>query len=391
MTATGYGTNDPRTQKMWSRKLFEYALKDFFFLNFGWLGTGPESVIQVHKDLDGANKSGDKVTFEMETPLSGEGNGNDGTVTGAEEAGSIQNMTVTLGERSHGLVSRGKISEKRTLTDFNEYAARQLGIWTRNVAMEPDLWRMLYGLYNASGIETVNELEPSANRIIYGGQTLAGVVNAAKTTDALLSAETATDYLCGLQFLSLMKRRAKLCTPKIRPVTIDGKRYYLVVLHPYQMKAVRASTGEHSFVAMMKDAEKRGKDNPIFAGAEFYYDEMIVYEYDRAPLKTGANGTTPSEGFWLNAGRTATTDPVANGKSVAAGLILGAQAGVLEWGQQPRYYNDMVDVKRKPQAAVDMLYAMKKTRFNVFTEVNTNTAQEDYGVYQFHTQVQLDS
>lgn len=392
MSATQFGTNDPRTQKKWSRKMFEYALDDFFFLNRGFLGADSNSIIQVVSELEGNHNKGDALTVELEVPLSDTGQGDGGTVTGNEEDMIVLNQTVNIHERAHGVVSNGPLDEKRTAGNFRERGKRQLGTWWRNVCLEADIWRSVYGLYNDTGISTVNELAPSTNRILYIGESAAGSVGTAQASDAALSSQTAANYLCGLNVLSLMKRKAQMATPKIRPIKVKGydKAVYIAILHPYQIKAIKAQTGETGYASLMKAAEIRGKENPLFAGAEFLYDGILVYEYDRAPMRTGAGGTTPSEGFVLNAGKTATTDAVASGKSVARGLLLGAQAGMMVWGRRPSWYEDKVDA-RKPQIVTDALYATSKVVFNEYTQPSgPNTAQEDYGVYAFDTQVVVD-
>lgn len=389
MAVTAWATNDPRTQKTWLQKYFDYAIKSLMLS--GMMGTGPDQPIQIVDKITDDRKKGDKVGLELEIPLSAVGQGDGGRVTDHEEAMVIQNMEVVIHERMHGVVSEGKLSEKRTVTNFRELAMRQLKVWSKNVAQEPDLIAALFGLYNASGIGTVNEVLPSANRLVYGGQTVGGVVSAATmTSDALLSAETAASTLCGLQFLSVIRRRAMMATPRIRPLNVNGMDCYKVLIHPYCKKAIVQSTGEQAFIKMLTEAEQKGKGNPVLSGGPFFYDGMFIQEYDRCPLRIGAGGTGPSEGFWLNALRTATTDPVADTKKVAAGLLLGCQAAVFVPGAKPEWVEDWVD-GNIPWAKTHLMYATKKVQFNVYDATgNTNTAQEDYGVIQFHNQVIVD-
>jgi len=389
--STQFGANDPRTQAKWSRKMFEYAIQELWLTQHGFIGTGPNSIIQQLTELDGKRVAGSKVTVEMEVPLQGAGQGDDGDTTGKEEALTVLNQTVEIHERAHSVVSAGKMSEKRTSTDIREAGKRQLGIWQAQ-KLENDLMAALYGLYNESGISVVNESAPSSARIYFGGQTAAGAVSDALTSDATLSAATTANYLCGLQLLDVMKRKAKLCTPKIVPLRVKGypKPIYVVLLHEYQIKAIQLQTGTNSYQTLMAQAQRRGEDNPLFAGAEFLWNGMLVYDYERAPMRTGAGGVTPAEGFVLHSGKTYTTDPVADGISVARGLLLGRQAGMLVWGQKPGWYEDKKDA-RLPKIVIDELLATAKTKFNEYTQPSGgNTAQQDFGVYAFDTQVIVD-
>lgn len=388
MTATAFGTNDPRTQKKWSKKMFEYALNELWFLEYGLMGTGPNSIIQVAAELDGEHQSGDEITFELEEPLSGTGQGDDGDTTGNEESLVIDNMSMKIHERAHSVVSKGKMSEKRTSTVFRDAAKRGLGRWTRE-KMENDILASVYGLYNDSGIATVTELAPSTNRHLNIGQKADGTVATAKNTLALMSAETVANYLMGTKILQLMKRKAQLSTPKIRPIRVKGYPYpiYVVLLHPYQIKAIKAETGSAGYAAIQAAANKRGDMNPLFSGAEFLWDGLLAYEYDRAPMRAGAGGATPAEGFLLNAGKTATTDPLANGTYAARAVLLGAQAAVFGWGQRPAWYEEKKDA-RKPKVVTDMLYGCSKTRWNTYdADADTNTAGDDYGVITVDTMV----
>jgi len=393
MGDTQFGTNDPRTQKVWSKKTFEYALAEMFLMNRGLMGVGANYCIQILSDLE--RKPGDACTVEMEAPLVSEGVGEDGNATEHAEALTVLNQTITINERAHAVRSKGAMSEKRTATDIREAGRRQLGIWIGNIAMEPDLMRCLYGLYNASGIATVNEKTPSSARIWRGGQTAAGVIQATSSsimTVAALSALTATDALCGLKVLEQIRRMAELCTPMITPLQVKGydQPVYPVLLHPYQLKAIKNETGAAGYAALMAAAQTRGNQNPLFTGAEIFYDGLVIYKYLRAPMRTGLGTTTPAEGFELNAARTITTDPVATGKSVARGILLGKAAAAILHGKRPAWSEDFYD-NDKPQVKIDMIYGVSKIRFNEFTIPNTNTVQQDLGVFTFDTQVIVDS
>lgn len=398
MAATQFGTSDPLTIKKWSKDTFKYALKDFWFLQAGFMGMDQNSIIQVLTDLE-VPQAGDAVTIHMDIPLSGAGVGDGGNVLGSEEALKRHNQTVTIHERAWGVVAQSGLDIKRVLGSpdaFRTLAKNALGEWWRNMCLEPDIEAAIFGLYNTSGISTVNELYPSATRIIYGGQTVAGAVSAAAmTTDALLSAEVTGTVLCGLKFMEKVRRAAIMATPKIRPIKTDvvKRPIFVILLSPYHIKSIRQETGEHSFTAMMKDAEVRGKDNPLFGAAKFLYDDMLFIEYDRAPIRTGAGGSTPAEGFLLHANKLTTTDPVADTKTVARGVLLGAQAGLLGWGMKPLWSESYADERKtRPRVIVEGQYVTSKVRFNEYTQPSGgNTAQADYGVLAFDTQVQLDS
>jgi len=411
MTATSFAFTDPRAQKVWSPQVYAYALQNMFFTKM--MGNDGNACVFVNTDL--TVKKGGTVVVESDAPITGGGVGDDGNTTGSEAQGKVRNMSVAVHERAQSVVSAGKMSEQLTATNIREKAKKDLGIWLSE-AMEKDIITSAAGLYNensgGSAIDTINETYPTSSRIFYGGQTAAGVIangGASYTTDALLTVATASDTLCGTLILEAIKRRCMAATPRFRPVTVynlnsmnpddvrSGKslgepiaKVMIVLLHPLQVKAIKQESGTVAFKAMEAAANNRGNLNPIFSGAGvFYWDGMLCFEYDRIPTRTGANGTTLAEGFLLNAGRTATDDAVANGRTVARALFLGGQALSFAWAQKPEWSEDMVD-NNKPKVKVDMLYGVKRTQF--FDHgASTLSTEQDEAIYCLDTAVQVDA
>ncbi|KKL04410.1 hypothetical protein LCGC14_2616330, partial [marine sediment metagenome] len=336
--------------------------------------------------------------------------------TGNEESLKRRNMSLLIHERSHSYVSAGKLSEQLTATDIREDGKEDLGEWIGE-ALEDDIAVSAYGGYNenSSGadIQTINESYPTSDRIHYGGQNAAGtlatgpgaVVGASFTTDALLTADTTINNLFGTVIMESIKRRGIDATPKFRPVIIrnlsganpddlrSGKflgpvlaKIMIVLASPLQLKAVKAETGNNGYKAMVSAAQIRGNMNPIFTGAEFYWDGMLVFEYDRVGTRTGAGGTTLAEGFLLNGTRVATTDACASGRTVNRALFMGAQAMSFGWAQKPGWSEDFVD-NNKPKVKVDMLYGVKRTIFNAH---GTSTPGSDEAIFCLDTEVIVD-
>jgi len=405
MTATNFTFTDPRAQTVWSPQVYAYALQNMFFTKV--MGNDGNAAVFVNTDL--TVKRGGTVIVESDSPLQGAGVGDDGDTTDSEGQLKSRNMSVTVHERANAAVSAGKMSEQLTRTNFREKAKKDLGLWLSG-AMENDILYSASGLYNknssSASIATINESYPTSNRIFYGGQTAAGVMTANLTSDALLSAETAASTLMGTLVLEAIKRRCMAATPRFRPVTIyningmnaddvrSGKnlgeaigKILIVLLHPLQIKAIRAQSGSAGWAAMVAAAGVRGNQNPIFQGASFYWDGMLCFEYDRIVKKTGAGGATVAEGFSLAAGLATTDDPVASGKTVARALVLGGQAISFCWAQKPEWSEDYVD-NNKPKVKVDMIYGVKRTNFN---EHGTSTPTEDESIYCIDTQVTLDT
>lgn len=404
--ASSFAQADPRTQTMWSVKTFKYALQNMGLTMM--MGDTKDALIQVDNGLE--KRKGVTIIFESRSPMSAAGQGDDGNTTGNEEGLKRRNMSLVVHERAHSYVSAGKISEQRTATDVREDGKEDLGEWFAE-QLENDLITSAYGGYNenssASTIQTINEAYPSSNRIYYGGQSLDGTTNPATTsysTDALLTAGTTTNNLMGTLVLEKVRRLAMAATPRFRRVKVydlskynpdDARggiagplvgRYLQGMLNPLQIKSIKAESGTIGWKNMTAEAQRRANLNPLFSGASFLWDGILVWEYDRIPTRTGAGGSTLAEGFLLNAGRTATTDLVASGDVVARALIMGAQALCFGWAQRLEWSEDYVD-NNKPKVKVDAIYGVKRTQFNAH---GTETAGETEAIYCIDTEVQAD-
>lgn len=407
---TSFAFSDPRAQTIWSDAVYEYGLENMFFTPF--LGSKKDKNALIVMDSSLETKVGGTIIFEARNILEGGGQGDDGTTTGNEQQIKRRNMSMTIHQRQTSTVSAGAMSEQLTKTEFREDSRVELGTWIGE-QMENDLVTSMAGLYNenagGSAIQTINESYPTADRIHFGGQNAAGVLDNAGVShadDAALTAETAADNLMGTTLMEAIKRRMIAAIPRMRPVALhdlskanpddvrSGKnlgpvlaQVFVVLMHPLQIKSIRAETGSNGWKVLQQNAQVRGNLNPIFSGASFYTDGILVFEYDRIPIRTGAGGTTLAEGFLLNAGRTATDDPCASGRSVARAIFMGGQAAAFGWAMKPRWSEDVVD-NDVPKIKVNMLYGTKKSIFNAH---GTETPGSDESVFVVDTAVILDA
>lgn len=376
------------TQQKWPATYFRYTLENMILSKF--FGTGSNSLIQVNKEL--TKETGDKITFKLRLPLSNAGISDDGDLEGNEEAMNFHNFPITIHERGNAVKSRGKMTDKRTAINIKREATEALGDWLAE-QLDNDLVYALSGLGNqmtyagegTSDILTVNEHAPSSSRIIYGGATAEGVVTT-ETSDSKLADAAGSDYanyLFNSKMINIAKRAAQLASPKMRPIKVEGGKYYVMLIHPLQAKALKLETGTHGWNETQARANLRGLKNPLFSGALGIWDGVVLYEYDR--IQTRVAGEVFDSDDTIDAG-------VVDGTSrVARALFLGAQAGALAWGQMPKRYEKNFDYNRKPGTAVDMLYGVSKTVFNdPGANQNTNTAQQDFATICVDTCVQED-
>lgn len=300
MANTAFATGDALTQKIWSAFLCKEAEKDMYLSKF--IGEGADNIIQLKNDL--TKKKGDKVTVGLRMRMTGAGQTSATTgitLEGNEEALTFYDFSVTLAEYGHAVRAGSKLDLQRPAFDLRSEMKDALKEWL------PDkLEKLLIAALVAS---------PTTNRKIDvsgSGGTQLTVANIQKA-----------------------KRKAQLATPKVRPVNVEGGEYYVMLVHPYSTKSLKADS---DWKNAQLYANIRGMKNPIFNGALGLIDGVVVHEYDRSNLL--ATGST------------------------ALNLLLGAQAAVLGYAQYPSWLEKMFDYHRIPGVATDMVLAHGKSVFN---------------------------
>ena len=146
---------------------------------------------------------------------------------------------------------------------------------------------------------------------------------------------------------------AKLASPMIRPVRVNGEDMYVMFIHPSQTTSLRTSTTTGNWQDIQKAAMMGGQttNNPIFKGSLGVYNNVILHESARiTPGVHSALGTA-----------------VANTRRA---VLCGAQACALGYGQKfsgGENYNwveELFDYERELGVSAQSIWGLKKTVFN---------------------------
>jgi N4-gp56 family major capsid protein len=191
----------------------------------------------------------------------------------------------------------------------------------------------------------VEALTDSATQIFYKTSDTGPVVARTPTLATAKAALTVADSKVTPQFLSFMRTwletggNRAIIPP--RPITVDGKNYFVYLCHPdvvYDWKI--DSTVEQAH----REALERGKTNPIFTGAEYVWDGIIIHTSEFMPkaADAGAGGD------------------VAWSKSI----LMGAQALCWAWGERPSLVEDSEDYQEDHFTAWRMTAKAGKPQFN---------------------------
>ena len=307
-------------QKAWSKDLWKAVEKAIYFEKF--TGSGPDAIIQRKDDLK--KDAGDQITVPLMMKLTGDGVSGDDMLQGKEENLVFHDFQVKVDQLRHAVRLKGKMEEQKTQIQLRTAGKEGLKVWLQE--------KLDYNTFKAL------TTDPTADRIIYGG---------GKTAEGAL---TSGDKF-STAIISAAKRKAQLANPKFRPIRVDGKNHYVMVLHPYQARDLKSDA---KWLDAQAQANVRGTDNPIFTGALGMYDDIVLHEHENIFLTATGNSNM----------------------QVGHALLLGAQAGVMAVAQEPFWEEETFDYNNQVGFATGLIYGIAKSIFNEvdFAVLNVMTA-----------------
>lgn len=369
MAETRFGTSNALAVKLWSKKLAVESITDTFFSKFMPVtpftnAKGKTIMVPKYGDknsvvclFDEARKSaGDKITYGLRGQLQGEGVTDDEILEGSEESLEFFDDSLYIAELAHAVKTGTRSNQQRVHYDLQAESYDGLKDW---FADRFDTWafNQLCGYTvqtntKYTGLNAVSA--PSTNRQLYVGST--------KTDVGQGSSDTFT-----LDIIDAAVEKAKTVSiadgtgPKIRPIRWQGENLYVVILHPYQVTALRQGTSSKWYdiqkaVIQGGDAAKSG----IFKGALGMYNNCILHESDR--ITKG-----------VNAGAAVDTTRRA--------LFLGAQALSMAFGRDGdesavKWHEEAFDHGRRLSVSASTIGGAKKCKYNDAA----GNADEDFGV-----------
>ena len=272
MADTAYSVNHAMAVQHWSKELMKEALKRTQMVKF--MSKGNNSLIKIKEET---KESGYKVTYGLRMQLAGDGVVGDAVLEGSEESLAIYTDSLQINQLRHAVRTEGKASEQRVPFSTREEAKDGLADWW-SARIDTTLFNHLAGIstqtndaYNGNNTITA----PTSTRQIF----------AVGTTEAENSDSTSSRFTIGL--LDEAIQTAKVATPQIQPIRMNGKEYYVCFLHPYQVKDLRTevSTSRVTWYGTQQAAlmGNASASNPIFTGALGEYNGVILHESNYVP------------------------------------------------------------------------------------------------------------
>lgn len=320
----------------WAKELLYETNKEIYFNKF--MGDSPDFMIQRRHELDGGGAK--DVTFGLQTRLSGSGISGDSDLEGNEEAMNQYTQTVSTEMIRHAVRDTGEFDNSKVLNDFRKTALSVLKTWLSE-KIDSEMF---------SALSTSPTLLLRADN---GGDAVSArtYTSLATAKAALASADKMT-----LNDISALKKFALLAPQshyRIRPIRIEGREYYVLLVHPEQAYDLFTDS---SFQQAQREAQVRGDSNPLFQGSLGIWDGVVIHEHETITDFSDGGGASV-EG--------------------AQALFMGAQAGCYAQVGDPVWVEKTFDYGNSLGVAGGMIHGEAKSTFN----------SKDYACIQYVTAV----
>ncbi len=303
-----------------------------------YMGKSPMMPIHVKYELTDVGKI---VNIPLVTKLTGAGVTGQTALEGAEEALNNYNHAVTIGWIRNG-VAQTEDQLHWTEMDLLKASKDMLKFWSAE-KLRTDI---ITGLGMIAGVSYAasSAAEKNAWNAANGtGRLLFGRLNSNfNATHATALANIASTATLNRAVVTLMKRKAKLASPIVRPIRVNdgsGREYYVMFVGSLAFRDLKADMVTDN----LDGRERNVETNPIFQDGDLIYDGVIIKEIPEIPV-TGAVGTA--------------------GAQVVPVYFCGAQAVAVAWGMQTTVRQETRDYGHVKGTAVIEARGVNKCVFN---------------------------
>lgn len=340
--------------QQWDDEFFVEYIHDGRFKEL--MGEGETSIIQVKEDL--SKKSGDSVTYALVNRLTNSAITGTSVLEGNEEDLSSRSFRVYVDKRRNA-VRVPEMEEQKSAISLRRAARPVLMEWIAEDTR--DLYINALGSLNGtdflSRTATIADawLVDNVDRTVFGAYASGGSAGGTDLSADLSQLDTTSD-LFNATALDQMILRAKVCSPKIRPMRDrgNGKRYWVALANPHAFKNLRDSLDTEVLASTVVEMQA----SKLFDGGDILWNGCIVKEVDNIPI-------------YANLGNGGTTE-------VTPVYLLGAQALAHAICKRPRSVEETFDYGDKVGVAVEHILGIEKMIFGSGTGDTDDT--KDHGV-----------
>lgn len=326
MGKTIFTTSNPLTKKVFDETLYRDAIVEAYFSRF--MSEGDSSIVHVKNQLNG--KKGDLVNFGIRMRLEGDGVTEGQTLEGNEESLRTYADDVTLGRKRHAVRDNGALDRQRAVFSISDEAKMALKDWGSE-----KIDKMCFAALDATATQVAYLTSDTA----YANTASLATAKSAITTSSILTPNFLT-FLSTMADLGSIAGTTRSFVP-LRPVKVDGKNYYVLLCNPRVLYGLKTNS---TYQQAIREAEVRGKDNPLFKNSVAIWGNIVIHEHEFATVgsNAGASANLPY------------------GQS----HLLGAQALCWAWGQKPKTVYKQFDYDEEDGWAWGMTAGVIKPQFN---------------------------
>lgn len=340
--------------QQWDDSFFREYFHDGRFKEL--MGTGETSIIQVKEDL--TKKAGDSVTYALVNRLTNAATTGTAVLEGNEEDLTSRSMRVYVDKRRNA-VRVPEMAEQKSAISLRAAAKPILLDWITEDTRELYITALgsLAGTAFTSRTAAIGDawLVDNVDRTVFGAYSAGGSAGGTDLSADLAQLDTTAD-LFTITTLDAMVLRAKVCSPKIRPMRDggNGKRYFVVLANPYAFKNLRDSMDTEVLASTVVEMQA----SKLFEGGDLLWNGCIVKEVDNIPI-------------YPNIGASATTE-------VTPVYLLGAQAIAHAICKRPRtIVDDTIDYEDKVGVAVEHIIGINKLIFGSSASADTSNPKDN--------------
>lgn len=347
------------TPQQWDSEFFRDYVRSSRYRRY--MGTDESSMIQLKEDL--TKKKGDSVTFALVNELTGDGVTGNTALKGNEERLNSRSHRVTVNVLRHA-VAVDDWDEQKSVIDLRNAARVQLRQWAQKKLRDGITTAL--GMIDGTAFESATAgnrntwWQNNQDRVLAGDATSNhGGGSAVFATDI---GKVGVSAQLTPNILSLLKRMAQSCSPKIQPIRLAemDQEWYVVFIGSRAWRDLTEDNPTTNLLTLAnRDARVRGVDNPLFTGDSLVWDGLILREIPEiAPLATisGSGG--------------ARIEPV---------YLCGAQAVGIAWAQRTKSTTDTDDYEFLHGVGVQEIRGIEKLRFGTAAGADTTTPK-DHGI-----------
>lgn len=335
------------TVSQWEQRIAAEYIGQLWMKNI--MGPSQDAVIQVKSDL--TKMPGDAINFGIRSQLKG---------------GYVSGNAVGLGNegRVEFYNQRSVIDNVRHLVRFDDVPMSQKRVgWDllnqgREALVEKARIRLDEDIIAGLSVTSTGRVQ---GRYLYGATD--SNYNATHTT-ALTNVDNTADQTT-TNGIRICKRKALIpvnAVARIRPMNVkvgmNFEQWFICVLHPYCVRDLVDNDAAYRNAQLLLPPNGN-RDSSLFTGNAFRgsYDGVLIYEYDRINL-------------------------VASTIQVAHNLFLGAQAGVVAWGQMPKFNEQEQDLGHIVTYEIHEIRKVEKVVYGR-AAIDATLSDEDNGVIHY--------